>query len=54
MPNQTKRGGDVVQEDLIPFNERTEEEQKKISSAGGTASGAARRRKKSLKETADL
>lgn len=42
------------EENLIPFNERTEEEQRRIQKAGGRASGAARRRKKSLKEAADL
>lgn len=41
-------------ENLIPFNERTEEEQRRIQSAGGKASGAARRRKRSLKEAAEL
>lgn len=41
-------------ENLIPFNERTEEEQRRIQQAGGKASGAARRRKRSLKDAADL
>ena len=38
------------EENLIPFNERTEEEQRKIARKGGIASGEARRRKKTLKE----
>lgn len=42
------------EDNLIPFNERTEEEQRKIRSAGGRASGVSRRRKKSLREAADL
>ena len=42
------------EDNLIPFNERTEEEQREIRSAGGRASGVSRRRKKSLREAADL
>lgn len=42
------------EENLIPFNQRTEEEQRRIQQEGGRASGAARRRKRSLKEAADL
>ena len=42
------------EQNLIPFNERTEEERREISIAGGKASGAARRRKRSLKDAADL
>ena len=42
------------EENLIPFDQRTEEERRRICSAGGKASGAARRRKRSLKEAADL
>lgn len=41
-------------QNLIPFNERTESEQRKIATAGGIASGAARRRKRALKDAADL
>ncbi|WP_294856430.1 hypothetical protein [uncultured Oscillibacter sp.] len=41
-------------ENLIPFDKRTEEEQRRIASDGGKASGAARRRKRSLKDAADL
>ena len=41
------------EQNLIPFNERTESEQREIQSAGGKASGAARRRRKSLREAAD-
>ena len=39
---------------LIPFDERTESEQRKIATAGGIASGAARRRRRALKDAADL
>lgn len=42
------------EENLIPFDKRTEEERRRICSAGGKASGSARRRKRSLKEAADL
>lgn len=42
------------EQNLIPFNERTESERRKIQSEGGKASGAARRRKRSLREAADL
>lgn len=42
------------EDNLIPFNERTEEEQREIRSAGGRASVVSRRRKKSLREAADL
>lgn len=38
-------------ENLIPFDRRTESEQRKIQSAGGRASGAARRRKASMRDT---
>ncbi len=41
------------EQNLVPFNERTESEQRRIASEGGKASGKARRRKKSLKEAAD-
>ena len=36
-------------DNLIPFNERTEEEQREIAKKGGIASGEARRRKKDLR-----
>lgn len=42
------------EQNLIPFDERTESEQREIAQKGGVASGAARRRKRSLKEAADL
>lgn len=42
------------EQNLIPFNERTESEQREIATAGGIASGAARRRKRALKDAADL
>ena len=38
------------EENLIPFNERTESEQRAIATSGGIASGEARRKRKSLKE----
>ena len=38
------------EDNLIPFNERTEEEQRKIARMGGIASGESRRRKKTLKD----
>ena len=37
------------EQNLIPFDERTESEQREIATAGGIASGAARRRKRALK-----
>lgn len=42
------------QENLIPFNERTEEEQREIARKGGRASVEARRRKKTMKENLEL
>ena len=42
------------EQNLIPFDERTESEQREIATAGGIASGAARRRKRALKDAADL
>lgn len=42
------------EQNLIPFNERTESEQREIAMAGGIASGAARRRKRALKDAVDL
>ena len=42
------------EQNLIPFDQRTEAEQKAIRTAGGIASGAARRRKRSLRQAADL
>lgn len=41
------------EENLIPFNERTESEQRQIAQKGGIASGVARRRKRSMREAAD-
>ena len=41
------------EENLLPFDERTESEQREIAQKGGIASGAARRRKRSMKEAAD-
>lgn len=37
-------------DNLIPFDERTEDEQRKLAKQGGIASGEARRRKKLLRE----
>ena len=42
------------QENLIPFNKRTEEEQREIRSKGGKASGVARRRKADFRKTLNL
>lgn len=39
----------MSQEDLIPFNKRTEAEQKEITRKGGIASGKARREKRDRK-----
>lgn len=41
------------EQNLIPFDERTESEQREIAQKGGIASGAARRRKRSMREAAD-
>ena len=41
-------------ENLIPFNERTESEQRAIQSAGGLASGKARRERKKMREQAEM
>lgn len=37
------------EDNLIPFNKRTEDEQRKITKAGGIASGIARRKKSTIK-----
>ena len=42
------------EENLIPFNERTEEEQRAIAKKGGQASGKVRRERKAMKETLEL
>ena len=42
------------EDNLKPFNERTEEEQREIARLGGIASGEARRRKKTMKQQFDL
>ena len=41
------------EENLIPFNERTESEQRAIAISGGIASGMARRNKKMLRDCLD-
>lgn len=40
------------EENLIPFNERTESEQREIATKGGIASGTSRRAYRSLKQAA--
>lgn len=42
------------EENLIPFNERTEEEQREIARKGGIASGEVRREKKLIKDQLNL
>ena len=41
------------EQNLIPFNERTESEKRAIATAGGKASGKARRNKKLLRDCID-
>lgn len=41
------------QENLIPFNERSEEEHRKIASKGGIKSGETRRQKRAIKDIAN-
>lgn len=41
------------EQNLIPFNERTESEKRAIATAGGKASGEARRNKKLLRDCID-
>lgn len=42
------------QDNLIPFNKRTEEEQREIARQGGIASGKARQEKATLKKTLEM
>ena len=42
------------EQNLIPWNKRTESEQREMQSKGGIASGKARRKKKTLKEIAEI
>lgn len=42
------------QENLIPFNERTEEEQREIARQGGIASGKVRQEKATMKKTLEM
>ena len=42
------------EQNLIPFDNRTESEQREITQKGGVASGKARRRKKLLKDTVNM
>lgn len=42
------------EQNLIPFNERTESERREIAKKAGVASGEARRKKKSMREAAQM
>ena len=42
------------EQNLIPFNERTEEERRELAKKAGKASGEARRKKKSMREAAKM
>ena len=42
------------EQNLIPFNERTEDERRELAVKAGKASGAARRKKKTMKATAKM
>ncbi len=42
------------EQNLIPFNKRSEEEHREYSSRGGKKSGEARRQKKKMKETINM
>lgn len=42
------------EENLIPFNERTESEQREIATQGGIASGESRRKRKAIKECLEI
>lgn len=42
------------EQNLVPFDKRTEEEQRKIASSGGVASGKARRRKRDMKKAMQM
>ena len=42
------------EQNLIPFNERTEDERRELASKAGKASGAARRKKRTMKATAKM
>lgn len=42
------------QDNLIPFNERTEGEQRNIATMGGKASGEARRKKREMKQMLEM
>ena len=53
LPHSRRKAGDCgmarKEDNLIPFNKRTEDEQRKITKAGGIASGIARRKKSTIK-----
>lgn len=52
---KTERGGEMANENnLIPFNQRTEDERRRIATEGGKASGEARRAKKTMREYANF
>ena len=42
------------EQNLIPFNQRTEKERREIATRAGKASGEARRKKKTIRELASL
>lgn len=42
------------EENLIPFNQRTEEEQRAIATMGGIASGKARREQRAMRELLEI
>lgn len=42
------------EDNLIPFNQRTEEEQRRIATMGGIASGEARREKRAMRELLEI
>jgi len=44
----------LLNENLIPLDQRTKDEQREIAQMGGIASAEARRRRKALKETMNL
>lgn len=43
-----------MNENLIPFDQRTEDEQREIRKKGGQASGAARRKKRDMKKLLEM
>lgn len=49
-----RQGGENMNKNLIPMNERTKEEQREIARKGGRESGKVRRRKRTMKDAAQL